>query len=272
MIIDGFGIRNYRSFGPEPQYFGPFNKVSLFIGQNNCGKSNILRFASNHLADIVKAARQRGTYGAFSSLDETRIDRDGVKEFSLGLKIDGDLYQTWIGSFHEKFRGGLLESLRKLTEDDLMTDGTDLCWFWYELRDNRVELSSRMLQALFESDGPLSPFEWSTLWQKAQNASGGSLDHWIPAIMQFINPARSLDIEVENIPAIREIRPSSADTELDFSGAGLTERLLITKTQVTMNKKRGRNSTRSTHSSRQYPAQAPHRSGFLRTATQYLWI
>lgn len=49
VYIHGFKISGYRSFGPEEQTIGPFNKINLFIGQNNSGKTNILKFIANHL-------------------------------------------------------------------------------------------------------------------------------------------------------------------------------------------------------------------------------
>ncbi|MDR7381108.1 AAA family ATPase [Promicromonospora iranensis] len=44
-LLMGFGIAGYRSFGSEMQYVGPLDKVNLIVGQNNVGKSNVLRFA-----------------------------------------------------------------------------------------------------------------------------------------------------------------------------------------------------------------------------------
>jgi len=46
VIINNLAIAGYRSFGKEPQYFDNFEKVNLFIGRNNAGKSNIIRFLS----------------------------------------------------------------------------------------------------------------------------------------------------------------------------------------------------------------------------------
>lgn len=45
--IKGFGISNFRSFGPDIMYFGPFEKINVIIGSNNSGKSNVLRFVRN---------------------------------------------------------------------------------------------------------------------------------------------------------------------------------------------------------------------------------
>lgn len=51
MIIDGFGISGYRSFSEEFVYIGDLSKVNIFIGKNNSGKSNILRFCQ-HLSKL----------------------------------------------------------------------------------------------------------------------------------------------------------------------------------------------------------------------------
>ena len=43
-MIDGFSISGYRSFGPGQIRIGDLSRLNVFIGKNNCGKSNILRF------------------------------------------------------------------------------------------------------------------------------------------------------------------------------------------------------------------------------------
>lgn len=42
--LDGLGFSNYRSIGENPVLLYPLSKVNLFVGPNNCGKSNIIRF------------------------------------------------------------------------------------------------------------------------------------------------------------------------------------------------------------------------------------
>ena len=51
MIIDGFGISGYRSFNEEFEYIKDLSTVNIFIGKNNSGKSNILRFCQ-HLSKL----------------------------------------------------------------------------------------------------------------------------------------------------------------------------------------------------------------------------
>lgn len=39
-------MSGYRSFGPEPQFVAPLAEINIFAGQNNSGKSNVLRLIS----------------------------------------------------------------------------------------------------------------------------------------------------------------------------------------------------------------------------------
>jgi hypothetical protein len=43
-MIDGFSISGYRSFGPDEVRIDGLSRINVFIGKNNCGKSNILKF------------------------------------------------------------------------------------------------------------------------------------------------------------------------------------------------------------------------------------
>jgi hypothetical protein len=45
VMLPGFGIQGFRSFGGEMQFVVPLGNVTLVVGQNNAGKSNIIRFA-----------------------------------------------------------------------------------------------------------------------------------------------------------------------------------------------------------------------------------
>ncbi len=47
--IQSMAVAGYRSFGAEIQRFPRFGKVNIFIGQNNSGKSNALRFIHEQL-------------------------------------------------------------------------------------------------------------------------------------------------------------------------------------------------------------------------------
>jgi predicted ATP-dependent endonuclease of OLD family len=44
MELKGFGIKNYRSFDENGVFIDSIKKINIFIGKNNSGKSNVLRF------------------------------------------------------------------------------------------------------------------------------------------------------------------------------------------------------------------------------------
>lgn len=54
ILLRGLGIGGYRSFRSHVR-IGPLAKINVFVGGNNTGKSNILRFIRDHLATAIKA-------------------------------------------------------------------------------------------------------------------------------------------------------------------------------------------------------------------------
>jgi len=51
-LLTGFGFTGYRSWrGLEPARFNPLSKINLIVGQNNAGKSNVLRFLQRFITE-----------------------------------------------------------------------------------------------------------------------------------------------------------------------------------------------------------------------------
>lgn len=48
ILVPGLGIGGYRSM-PDLRLFADLGKVTLLAGQNNVGKSNVVRFADRYL-------------------------------------------------------------------------------------------------------------------------------------------------------------------------------------------------------------------------------
>src|SRR5580704_462258 len=68
-MLRGFAIGGYRSFGGNVQLIGPFEKINLFIGSNNSGKSNVLKFLHEHYKLLIDYAFNWGNGPKFSPLD-----------------------------------------------------------------------------------------------------------------------------------------------------------------------------------------------------------
>ncbi len=63
VLLNGFGFSGYRSFGDELTKIAPLKKINLIIGQNNVGKSNIIKFLNDHYAYFVsKVSNQNYAY------------------------------------------------------------------------------------------------------------------------------------------------------------------------------------------------------------------
>jgi|GEM_PF-324146 len=87
IFVNGFKISGYRSFGSEEQTIGPLRKINLFVGQNNSGKSNILKFIYKHLRYYLTGE------GAEPEPHE-RFGRDANTEitFKAGLSLDDTIF------------------------------------------------------------------------------------------------------------------------------------------------------------------------------------
>ena len=100
--IHGIGLSGYRSFHPE--YFvriGPFKKMNFFIGPNNVGKSNVLKFIHRHYGKLFRRTVASNAV-EFSHNDSFKRESTGRIRAELGVPFSGLLEAT--PSNHEKIR------------------------------------------------------------------------------------------------------------------------------------------------------------------------
>ena len=90
--MQGFGIKNFRSFDSEGIYLDNLKKINIIIGKNNCGKSNVLRFLQILHTNINNLDK-------FPN-DLTNQHRRNGKSSIISLKIKGDNFPL----NKEKFR------------------------------------------------------------------------------------------------------------------------------------------------------------------------
>jgi hypothetical protein len=84
MRLAGIELRNFRSIGEEPIILKPWNKCNVLIGQNNSGKSNVIKAVRRVSAVFTK-------------------DRSGAPEDALHTLTEIDLHQRLSGNAF-KFR------------------------------------------------------------------------------------------------------------------------------------------------------------------------
>lgn len=79
-MLKGFGVTGYRSFGPDPQFIAPLSKINIFVGQNNVGKSNVMRLVK-HVIELGAAP------GSRAEVSDGLNRHDGSRAASLRLYV-----------------------------------------------------------------------------------------------------------------------------------------------------------------------------------------
>lgn len=121
MFLQGFGIGGYRSFGQELQRIGPLEKVNLLVGQNNSGKSNVVRFVDGHLDSVLSQAKRGGTFDSLDQLDIHQPDSPSF-QFAIAFREDGEV----VSLFKDKARRVPVQALI-----DLLVEEDALAWTYF---------------------------------------------------------------------------------------------------------------------------------------------
>jgi AAA15 family ATPase/GTPase len=137
MFIDGIGISNYRSFGSEHQYIGPFSKINLIIGQNNSGKSNVLLFLSKHYNKLLGSATNPRLDFGFEDIDKPVVNPLANLEISFGLIINGEKHLKLAEKNKDKMNKYLRTNIEKILRSKTLSREGDVAWFRYEINNNQ---------------------------------------------------------------------------------------------------------------------------------------
>ena len=212
LILQGYGIAEYRSFGHEMQYSGQLKPVTLLAGQNNSGKSNFLNF----LAAILD-----GNF-TIGNLDHPQGSVGSSPRYAVAHRVD-ELLETpglKLTPFAKDSLKEILshESLRKTFPDELT-------WTEYEhngklnytqFDDVIADLGNRLLERLAEN-------------MNSGTFAGDDIDaarkNLITVLHHSVFP-RPYKKSVETIKAFRQIQKiDEGMTEGTPEGHGLRERL-----------------------------------------------
>lgn len=220
-IIESFAVGGYRSFGHSIQYFPDLSKINLFIGQNNCGKSNILRLL-NEVVPATAPGRAKPI-----NLDALDKHQPSHPDFIFGMAADGVDFgsddtqdiEDYLGETNEiNLRPQIYDSLKKILAAKAQRDGTENAWF--EFDNQRAPLLNGWKEALRE----IGDADLREAWGALTGRQGGSRDrNWFPETVKALSPSWP-NASTVLIPAIRSVQIQDFD-ENDFSGVGLIERL-----------------------------------------------
>lgn len=235
MLIDGFAISGYRSFGSEIQKIGPLEKINLIIGQNNSGKSNLLRFLVEHYTILVNVLARRASLQdlIFEDLDRHRGAKTDEVQFGIGLDLKGAKYVE-IQEVIESSLGRNPHSrniLNRLLVSEAFTLDTNICWFFYRANSLKDEFGiSLHLKSALAHERPINEEEWRILASILTDSSG-TIDHNMNLVLNRISPFILKPPQIKLIPTFRRVTKSdpSKPKEYDFSGEGIINELVKLK-------------------------------------------
>lgn len=212
-MIDGFAIAGYRSFGEELTYIPDLSKVNIFIGKNNSGKSNILRFCI-HLSQIKLDSEYQG----FSPLDYCQdIDKQKI-HFAIQVKKDS------------KFTGEAYRGFEQIVPEMIHTvnNWDQNIWLKYSV-EHLVERRERGLghsELCERIEKTYDDAKLGEIVKNLQRPVHGDYREKIKSLAVYLSDIPKLSFEAHLFPDFREIKDegkSSASYVID--GKGLIEEL-----------------------------------------------
>ncbi len=224
IIIKNLAIAGYRSFGPKLQEFQRFTNINLIIGQNNAGKSNVIRYLKEVIGNTTKVdtlARDHHArhvpghppvvYGRRAALEK------GEREGEVLLPMGHPMFQkrTWNPDELRTFRIKVGNMYQRKAE----IEGTN--WFWITsdvINPQNILPSWREAMTEFEKD------YFHHVYNRMTGNSGGNREAtWEPQLFaELVEYHEFHDVYV--IPAIRKIGDGNSRSE-GFDGMGIIERL-----------------------------------------------
>lgn len=224
ILIHGFGIGGYRSFGSELQHIGPLEQINFIVGQNNSGKSNVTLFLKEKYKGVLDSYSKQD-HLQYDILDTHRANggRPVQRQSSIALKRSSNDLGSFIG-----IHRAVAPLIEKVSNSDAIADETGTLWLDLisEAEANPFTVSPATINALKDAE-ILSKREWAGIWSTVTRNTQGELErHWIPEFVRQMFGSRIRLPRITIIPAIREIGPAGGNvTEEDFSGRGIISRL-----------------------------------------------
>lgn len=217
--IKNLAIGGYRSFGKDIQYFDNFEKVNLFIGRNNSGKSNILRFISEVLS---RDSEENKNSIHPSSIDPLVYHLPDRPNFIIGHgeRVE-DLKERLLAQV-EPGRYPLLmykQFVEKILSEKCCVDKPSTCWSYISLPKESI-----VTDAWESAVHVLNDNELELLCKSLKVCKGADCHEMYIGMILILHSTHNRIKNVVTIPAIRQIGKKDSSSD-GFDGLGIIERL-----------------------------------------------
>lgn len=213
-MILGFGISGYRSFGSALQRVGPCRKINLIIGQNNSGKSNILKFIHDH---YPKLAQLTGA-SSWALKDLERFRTKDPLEPAATVAFDWKAHAQWLQQVASPVHQQQLEQfLGALRSENPCGSG-----FWFDLAFPQISSAQSATEFLQRHSG-LQAIVRNLCLNVAGGASSNENEN-LRRLTSWIFQRLFVPPNCVTIPGLRN--PGRSEVKLsDFSGADIIHRV-----------------------------------------------
>ena len=222
ILLEAFALGGYRSFG-EIQRFEKLAKINLLIGQNNSGKSNVLRFLDKIIpwfSNVSRNFNQKYTWN-LGDLD-INIPIHHPFKFGIPIKTISTEVEKFLNNqepLHAKNISKHINLIASLLTEKAELDNTTSAWFFF---DSTMKVTHDNWKTVFEV---LDDYDLKELWSSIQLNRGGSREkNWFPETLYLLAP-QPKTIYIKTIQAIRQIGKQGSVSD-DFDGEGIIERLI----------------------------------------------
>lgn len=233
----GFGFNKYRSIGGNVLKIYPIRKMNFIIGQNNIGKSNIVRFMSDVLPGVVEGFNRKELSLSYTDLDYNVVTPDNKRitiAFPLSLSdldefIRSLIHSDQIHASHNQIGGYVFESFKHLLKSHYFyTEGDDVLWFDYYYEPTKKAFISEVAEESFAGLFPRNSI-WIDMERAMYSAgyftSSGSVSSSMSRVLDSIRFSPKIMPNVIIVPAIRRVGESSG-IDINHGGEGIILQLV----------------------------------------------
>lgn len=220
-MLKNFALSGYRSFGPEIQHFERLRKINLFIGPNNSGKSNILRFVK-----LAFDQQSRKIEDLDFHIDSNRqiVAATGQSiETESGIAIING--HSRFSSDHFSSGAEIWSALRSIYDNKSFADQSELAWSKWDLQQNHpiIEDWIEPIAKAVEEFDAYEQFEFNEKILLRRFRLTDKDNGVLYEIATKIN-CNLPNFHVHFIPAVREINAFDPNANI-LSGSGLIDRI-----------------------------------------------
>jgi predicted ATP-dependent endonuclease of OLD family len=194
-VLRGFTIAGFRNFN-SPQWIYPLERINIFIGSNNSGKSNILRYIKR----VVSPALHPRSDKAYK-VDDLDRPRSGAPLDHLKVCVDYPARMQEIIEEQQSRLPMLYEGFGDFIKDQKYLNAT------YRFPPDQTP-NTFPVNLFSAPQGPDNDFiSMRTAWQLTHlNRSGGGKNDWYTELAQWVNNQSAEDLAPHYIRTFRQLR------------------------------------------------------------------